>query len=122
MRLSIKISTYLLSFFMIIPGFNKFFLFLPVENQSEAGKQLIEAFYATGYLIYFIAMIEILAAVLLLFKPYKKIASILLLPITTNILLFHCFLDLQGLPLGIVVFGLNTFLFLNFVDIKKQLL
>lgn len=107
-KVNIKLTIQILFGLIILgAGINKLYLFMPVPEQMPAGQQFIEFLYDTGYLMYVIAMVEIVGGGLLLLNRQVPMALLLLAPITVNILLFHIFLEQKGLPLGLVIFGLQ---------------
>ena len=97
---------------ILAAGINKLYLFMPVPEQMPAGKQFIDFLYATGYLMYVVALVEILGGGLLILNRQVPLALLLLAPVTFNILLFHIFLEQKGLPMGIFIFSLQALLFL----------
>lgn len=99
-----------LGLIMLVFGLNKLYLFIPVPEQNKEGQVLISAIIESGYLIQFIALVEIAAGLLLIFGRQVTAALLLLLPVTANILLFHAFADKQNLLAGLLVFGLNMYL------------
>ena len=96
---------------ILAAGINKLYLFMPVPEQTPAGKEFIDFLYATGYLMYVIAIVEIVGGSLLVLNRLAPFALLLLAPVTTNILLFHIFLEQKGLLMGIFIFTLQIVLF-----------
>lgn len=45
---------------ILAAGINKLYLFMPVPEQMPQGKEFIEFLYATGYLMYVVALAEII--------------------------------------------------------------
>ena len=84
---------------------------MPIPEQMPAGKQFIDFLYATGYLMYVVALLEIFCGGLLALNRMVPPALLILAPVTTNILLFHIFLEQKGLPMGIFIFSLQVILF-----------
>lgn len=97
---------------ILAAGINKLYLFMPVPEQMPAGKEFINFLYATGYLMYVVALVEIIGGGLLVLNRMVPLALLILAPITTNILLFHIFLEQMGLPMGIFIYFLQLFLFI----------
>lgn len=84
---------------------------MPVPQQMPAGKEFIDSLYATGYLMYAVALAEIIGGGLLVLNRLVPPALLILAPVTTNILLFHLFLEQKGLPMGIFIFSMQILLF-----------
>ncbi|MDC7994939.1 DoxX family membrane protein [Altibacter sp. HG106] len=105
-----KILRWLLGLFLIVFGLNKFIGFLPVPEFPEEAADFIASLDATGYVLYLIALFELLIGLLLLLNKWVAFALLLLVPISLNILLFHLFLDLSDIWGALVVVSLNILL------------
>lgn len=95
---------------LLVFGFNKFFAFIPMFDMPPAAANFMESLENTGYVLYVVAVLEILIGLLLLFKKWVPFALVILAPITLNILLFHIFLDISDILVAIVIFALNVIL------------
>lgn len=95
----------LLGILLLVSGINKFCKFLP----NPIG-DFIESFGQVNYVLKIVGAFEIAIAMMLLFKKWVPFALILLAPITLNILLFHIYLNLEGILPAIVVAILNGIL------------
>ena len=85
----------LLGVSLLIFGMNKFIEFIPIFDMAEDGgaaANFMESLNSTGYVLYVVAILELLIGGLLLLKKWVPFALILLAPIVVNILLFHLFL------------------------------
>jgi putative oxidoreductase len=69
-----------------------------------------EGLAASGYLFPLIKTIELLGGLALLAGLFVPLATVVLFPISLNILLMHLLLDPAGLPVAIFVIGANLFL------------
>lgn len=78
---------------ILAAGINKLYLFIPVSEQTPAGRQFIEFLYHTGSLMYVVALVEIIGGGLLVLNRLVPFALLILAPVTVNILLFHIFLE-----------------------------
>ena len=65
---------------------------------------------ASGYLMPLLKVTELVCAIALLTNRFVPLATVVLFPITLNILLFHAFLALEGLPIALFLFLSNVFL------------
>jgi len=110
MKYLIVIARVLLGLNFVVFGSNAFFHFMKApELQGQAGA-FIGALMSSGYL-QVIAALQVLGGLcLLLGARFVPLGLTLLGPIIVNILLYHLFLDPQGMPLGIVVAALALFL------------
>lgn len=104
------IARYLLGIILFVFGLNKFLQFLPAPEMVGAPAEFFGALFATGYMLPFIAVAEILAGVLLLSNRFVPLALVLIAPVTLNILFFHLFLDIASIPVGGLTFVLNLYL------------
>lgn len=111
-------TTLVLRFFLatilLIFGFNKFFMFLPMFEMPEAAGALMGAIFKSGYLMQTVGLVEIITGAGLLLKRTTPLALVLLGPISVNIVLFHLFLDVANIFPALLVAGLNTVLIYKF--------
>lgn len=103
LRLSLGIA-------LLIFGVNKFFPFIPIFDVAPAAANFIESLESTGYVLYMVALLEIIIGLLLVIKKWVPLALILLAPIALNIFLFHIFLDVSGIAVAIVIAAINAIL------------
>jgi uncharacterized membrane protein YphA (DoxX/SURF4 family) len=111
MKYVIVIVRVLLGLMFVVFGSNAFFKFMgpPPEMHGQAGA-FITALMSSGY-IYVIAVFQILGGLcLLLGARFVPLGLTLLGPVIVNIVLYHVFLDTQGLPMAIIVALLALFL------------
>ncbi len=71
--------------------------------------EFIGSLFATGYL-QVIATLQVLGGLLLVIGRFVPLGLILLGPIIVNIVLFHVFLDRNGMPMALVIAVLSLFL------------
>lgn len=95
----------LLGVILLLSGLNKIFTFIPTPAH-----ELLQTFGQMDYIIPIVAVLEIIIAMLLLTKRWLAFALIVLVPLSLNILLFHIYLNLQGIAPAIVVVTLNAIL------------
>jgi uncharacterized membrane protein YphA (DoxX/SURF4 family) len=80
------------------------------EPLSEAAAALMAGLFKSGYLFKLIKATEIVSGALLLANRFTPLALILLAPIVVNIFAVHALLIPSGLPIAIVVTGLEAYL------------
>ena len=73
-----KITRVLLALILVIFGLNKFFNFLPMPPMPEAAQGFMGALIETGYLMLFVAIIEIILDIFLLLNRYSTLILILI--------------------------------------------
>jgi uncharacterized membrane protein YphA (DoxX/SURF4 family) len=111
-----------LGLIFVVFGLNGFFNFMPTPEMNEEAASFMGALMATGYLMVVEKGIEVVAGLMLLTGRFVPLGLVLLAPLTVNILLFHLFLDMGGLPVAIVVVVLNVFLAWAYRDSFRSVL
>ena len=96
----------LLASILIFSGCNYFFNWLPVPIFSVDGQQFIMALKKTTYMLPLIKGAELLAGFLILSNRFVLLGCYIVIPIIFNIVLFHVFLDSNGLYFAILLAGL----------------
>ena len=112
----------LLGLIFVVFGLNGFLNFMPTPEMNEDAASFMGALQATGYLMIVEKAFEVIAGVMLLTGRFVPLALVLLAPLTINILFFHLFLDMGGLPIAIVVVVLNAFLAWAYRDSYRAML
>lgn len=105
-----KILRLLLGVSLLIFGINKFIGFIPMFEMPVAAANFMESLETTGYVLYVVAVLEIIIGFLLLLNKWVPFSLVLLAPISVNILLFHIFLDVSDIFVAIVIASLNAIL------------
>lgn len=111
MKYVIVIVRVLLGLMFVVFGSNAFLQFMgpPPPMQGQAGA-FISALMSSGYM-YVIAVLQILGGLcLLLGARFVPLGLTLLGPIIVNIMLFHVFLEPNGLAIAIITSALALFL------------
>ncbi len=91
----------LLGLIFFVFGLNGFFNFIPVPEMAPPAGQFMGSLMQTGYMLPLIKITEIVGGALLLANRMVPLGVILLAPVVVNILAFHIFLDMNGLPMAI---------------------
>ena len=101
----------ILGLILVVFGLNKFIGFMPELELPDAANNFFVALIETGYMMAFIAIVEIVAGVLLLINKYVPLALVIVFPVMLNALLFHLFLDLPNIAPALIAVALNIYLF-----------
>ena len=111
MKYVIVIARVLLGLVFVVFGSNAFLHFLgPMPEMHGQAGAFITALMSSGYM-YVIAVLQILGGLCLLFGArFVPLGLTLLGPIIVNIVLYHVFLDPNGMPIAIIVSVLALFL------------
>ena len=95
-----KIVRIALGLALIIFGANKLLHFIPMEAPTGL----------PGYIFSVVGLLEVFIGLMLLLKKWIAFALVLLAPISINILLFHMFLSISGLPVALTILFFNAIL------------
>ena len=104
----------ILALVLLVFGLNKFIGFIPPPELPPDAANFMNSLIDTGYVLYFLGILEIFIGILLLIKRWVPFALLVLVPISVNILMFHIFLDLPDILQAIVVVGLNAILIIRY--------
>ncbi|MBC7451654.1 MAG: DoxX family protein [Cytophagales bacterium] len=99
--------------------------FLKLADQPEQTgnmKIFLEGILASQYLLDLAKLTELLCAVALLINRFAPLATVVIFPVTLNILLINAFLAPQGLPISIALLLGNLFLAYSYRSHYKGLL
>lgn len=107
----------LLGLMLVIFGLNKFLQFMPMPTMTDEAGEFMGALIKSGYIMVFVAVIEIIVGLSLLINKYQPLALIIVFPVLLNAFLFHLFLDLAGIGGAALALIMNVFLF--FVNKKS---
>jgi putative oxidoreductase len=103
MKYAIIIVRILLGLMFAVFGSNAFLHFIPMPPMQGQAGAFIGALASSGY-IYVIALLQVIGGLLLLIGGrFVALGLTLLGPVIVNIVLYHIFLDTQGLPMAIGV-------------------
>lgn len=101
-------------------GLNKFLFFQPVASSNQFAQTVIDSFYDTGYLMQTVGLVQLVSGLMLVFNQYIKLAVLIALPVTLNILTYTLFTGNFGIQsviaASIVIF--SNFYFL--IRLKKS--
>jgi putative oxidoreductase len=111
MKYVIVIVRVLLGLVFVVFGSNAFLNFMgpPPPMQGQAGA-FMTALMSSGY-VYVIAVLEVLGGLcLLLGARFVPLGLTLLGPVIVNIVLFHVFLEPNGMAIAVIISALALFL------------
>jgi len=122
MRLAITTARSLLGLIFVVYGVNYFVPFVSLPPTSPEGQKLIDAFAASGFFLPLLRITQLVAGAALLANRYAALALVILAPIVVNIVLYDIFLDPAGLPMGILLLALQSFLGWAYCDEYEAIL
>ena len=95
-------------------GLNKFFNYMPMpKDLPEKMMKVMGAFMEIGWLLPLIAIEEITGGVLFITNKFRALGAIILFPVLVGILLTHIFIEPSGLPLAIVLWGIELWVIIE---------
>jgi putative oxidoreductase len=100
MKIAVKIARILLGLLFLTFGLNGFLHFIPMPPPTGLAGQYLGALFVSHYLVA-VFLLQAIAGALLLINRYVAVALVLLGPIVVNILLFHCLMAPEGLPMAL---------------------
>lgn len=106
-----RILLLLFGFFWLIFGLNNFLHFFLIPSPSESGAVFMTALEKTRYILPLVYAIQVMVGVLLIINCFVPATLLMLVPITSNILLYDMFLNPSGLVIGVIIAGIHGSLF-----------
>lgn len=92
-------------------GLNKFLNYMPVpEDLPEHMLSLMEAFMTIGWLMPLVGFFEIVGGLLFIFPTTRALGAIVIFPIMVGILLTNIIDAPSGLPIALILLGINLWI------------
>lgn len=88
---------------------------------SEKLKSFMTAMYESGYIITWVGLFKAITGVLLIFNKTRRLAAIMLIPYSVNILLYTIFIGQMFIPMAIFLSTLNTYLIYAYWNYYKPI-
>jgi putative oxidoreductase len=105
MKIAALAARNLLGLIFTVFGLNGFFHFINMPPPTGIAAQYLGLLFVSHFLVAVFA-VQLFAGVLLLANRFVPLAIVLLGPVLVNILLFHCLMAPEGLPLALVTTAL----------------
>jgi hypothetical protein len=105
MKIAALVARNLLGLIFTVFGLNGFFHFINMPPRTGIAAQYLGLLFVSHFLVA-VFSIQLLAGVLLLANRFVPLAIVFLGPVLVNILLFHCLMAPEGLPLALVTIAL----------------
>jgi putative oxidoreductase len=93
----------------MVSSLGYFFNLMPQPELNESAKAFVMGMFATGYLFPLVKVIELLCGIAFIAGRFVPLATVVIFPITINILLFHTFLA-PGILMPVLIFMGNLLL------------
>jgi uncharacterized membrane protein YphA (DoxX/SURF4 family) len=95
-------------------GLNKFFNYMPMPTDlPENMVKLMAALLEFGWLMPLIAVAEIIGGVLFIITKFRALGAIIIFPVMVGILLIHIVNEPSGLPVALVLLGINLWVIIE---------
>ncbi len=95
-------------------GLNKFFNYMPMpKDMPENMMKVMRAFMEISWLMPLVGIAEILGGLLFITNKYRALGAIIIFPIMIGILLTNIIYAPTGLPLSIVLLGINLWVIIE---------
>jgi hypothetical protein len=103
-------------------GLNGLLQFIPPPPAPDKAVAFLGALAATGYMFPLIKSVEVIGGALLLSNRFVPLALAIVAPNVVNIVLFHAVLAPAGLPIALLVLGLQVFTAWSYRDAYASML
>ncbi len=115
------IARIILGLIFTVFSINFFVPFLPMPEPTPEAGAFLGALMASGYMFYFIKIVELVGGIMLLIGICIPFALLLLAPVVVNIFLFHIFLDPGGFLMGLFIFLLELYLLYHYRSVFSKI-
>ena len=118
------IARVLLGLMFFVFGLNGFLNFIPPPKSGipEGAMAFSIAMMKTGYFFQLVKGTEVTVGLLLLLNRFVPLALVLIAPVIVNILAFHAFLAPSGVPMAVVILGLEIYLAWTYRQVYRPML
>jgi uncharacterized membrane protein YphA (DoxX/SURF4 family) len=122
MKITVIIVRILMGLMFAFASIAFFFKLFDAPEQTGSVKIFNDGIEASGYLMPTVKVFELLCAIAFLSGRFVPLATVVILPIILNILLFHAFLQPSGLPIAVLLLIGDLFLAYYYRDKYKSML
>jgi putative oxidoreductase len=110
MKIAVIIVRIVMGLLFIVSSLGFFFNLMPQPELNASAKTFVIGMGVTGYLFPLVKVIELLCGIAFVVGRFVSLATVVIFPITVNILLFHAFLAPDGVIVPVLLFMGNLFL------------
>jgi putative oxidoreductase len=122
MKIAVIIIRVLMGLMFTFASIVVLFKLIPQPEQTGNVKIFMDGMTVTGYMMTTVKIIELICAIAFLSGRFVPLATVVIFPITFNILMFHIFLAPEGLLVSILLMIGNLFLAWNYRENYKSIL
>lgn len=98
------------------------FNLMPPAELTGNVKTFMEGMAASGYFMTLLKLTELVCSIAFISGFFVPLATVVIFPVTLNILMYHLFLDPNGLPVAILLMIGNLFLAYYYRERYKPML
>lgn len=110
MKIAVIIVRVLMGLLFLFASIVVLFKLFPQPELAGNAKIFMDGVNASGYLLTLIKITELLCGIAFVSGFFVPLATVVIAPITLNILLYHAFVAPEGLPVAIALVLGNLFL------------
>jgi putative oxidoreductase len=110
MKIIVIVTRVVLGLLFMVSAVSYFFNLMPAQPMGEKAQLFVTGLMASGYLMPVVKVIETVCAISFLSNRFIPIATVIIFPITVNIVLFHIFMAPTGILIPLLILGGNIFL------------
>ena len=95
-------------------GLKKFFNYIPMPNDlPESMIKLTAAIKEIGWLLPLVGIAEIVGGILFITNKFRALGAIIIFPVLTGVILTHIFIAPSGLPIALVLLGIELWVIIE---------
>lgn len=121
MKIATIIVRVLIGALLLFASVAYFLKLFPQPEITGNLKTFNEGLAASGYLMNLVKSLELICGLAFISGKFVRLANLVLLPISVNIILVHLFLDPANIGMGALVFLGNIFLIYSYWDSYKEI-
>jgi putative oxidoreductase len=110
MKIAMIVVRTLMGLLFLVSAIGYFFNLMPQGEMTEGASLFVGGMAASVYLFPVVKVIETLCGLAFISGKFVPLATLVIFPITVNILLFHAFLAPDGMIVPVLLFAGNLFL------------
>jgi putative oxidoreductase len=110
MKVAVITIRIVLGLLFVVSSLGYFFNLMPAGELSESAQLFFTGMVASKYLLPVVKTIELLVGIAFLAGKFVPLATVVIFPITLNIVLFHAFLASEGMLVPVIILLGNLFL------------
>ena len=110
MKIAVMIVRILMGIIFLLASIVVLFKLVPQPELKGSAKLFMQGMEASVYLLPLIKITELVCGAAFLFGRFVPLATVVIFPITLNILLYHAFVAREGLPVAFAILAANLFL------------